>query len=653
MLEYKINKKDANETLKKVMIADSSFNENYITIKTNNVHKLLTNNKILLRRNISNNQLLFENYINIIDDYTFNIPYNKNYKLFISDVFKQNMKISINGEVKSCLHIVLSNPHNFIENRDKKYVDKVIDSEVFDLSNLKDGDTVLLNNTFLYTINNNNGIIALNKQYLNIDTKLFINYKNDIIELDNCIVPITITSMDDQYNILWVYDESNDNDLKAVSLLTTYTSYVSLFKYDDRFINFENNKLRDDVEVFKHDAYYSIEFANSSNFGNNLFQEDIVNEDFVEKEQNNAINPYVNMEKYVFSPACYNSITNKYESISEIEFNFHFRDRSNSDNWSTNDSLYWNSYDYDSTNNVLKYRYSDSNGYSNRFFSADQSDLIGYLNFTNNDVLYQKSKIKKSFIRLLFYDKPDIATQRLLFYSTVFIDSGILYGKYANNIETEGYISNSGDTGITGIGVYNEYNPSNDSLSFDETKRLSTRLTIHDKYNNTACSEGFYIYLFAETAPLYNVKQIYMKVEFNHAGYGRTIPFIFPTDSNNIPIEPVNNTKFPITYVKYDWSEISQDYSGEYEVLSEYNFINKIGNVDTVYSYNNIFYILTESIDMAKLYNDIFIKINIKYDDKNKRYIWFLPRDCGDGNGYINGRYNGKLIFNLFEPKVQ
>ena len=46
--------------------------------------------------------------------------------------------------------------------------------------------------------------------------------------------------------------------------------------------------------------------------------------------------------------------------------------------------------------------------------------------------------------------------------------------------------------------------------------------------------KGFYLYLFPE----YIGKTIYMKVEFNHAGYGRTIPLVY-----------IQNGKLPISYM--------------------------------------------------------------------------------------------------------
>ena len=58
-----------------------------------------------------------------------------------------------------------------------------------------------------------------------------------------------------------------------------------------------------------------------------------------------------------------------------------------------------------------------------------------------------------------------------------------------------------------------------------ESLRLSSQFVVKDKYSSESSSEGFYLYLWkdmANTTP----GDIYMRVEFNHAGYGRTIPFL-------------------------------------------------------------------------------------------------------------------------------
>jgi hypothetical protein len=65
-------------------------------------------------------------------------------------------------------------------------------------------------------------------------------------------------------------------------------------------------------------------------------------------------------------------------------------------------------------------------------------------------------------------------------------------------------------------------------INFDESVRLSSRLVVDNKYDTDTSSEGFYIYMFREYSQKLHQKRIYMKVEYNHAGIGKTIPFFIP-----------------------------------------------------------------------------------------------------------------------------
>lgn len=657
MLSYKINKNITTSFSNDISIKESKINGSLIEIICNIPHRMSDGDIITLNNTKKNSVFALRKKISFIDDMSFSVDYNDKYRLYVNEIKEIETTYGINGKAQKSLLINLKDSDNFIKDfGDSSVVKKIYDNEPIDLSGLNKGDKVLYNDIFLYETLDNNG--SLSSDFLNISTNLIVVINNIYYTIGNCIIPTNFDCNNDEYNIIWFYENTNNDNIVKNFLLENSNNSI-IYKYDDRFFDLDKKSLLSTVKVYKENNFLNIKIPACNDFATNLFQEELVNDNFVEKEKENAINPIVNMEKYCFSPACislYNIelIPIEFMPITEIEFNFHFRYRSDSNNWISNDSDYWNSYTYNNEKGYLEYRYANNNGKSNRFYSSDQSDLIGYLNFTNNDVLYQKSKIKKSFIRLLFYDSRDIKTQKLLFYSTVFLDSGVLFGKYTNNINTEGYVSKDGITGLTGIDVNYEYNPTNDTEHVDETKRLSTRITIHDKYNNSSSSEGFYLYLFADNASLYIPKSIYMKVEYNHAGYGRTIPFVMPTGTLNVPLEPVKNYNFPITYKDKVWTNVSDEYDGPSEIISEYDFNAKNGEEDKVYSYDGHFYIIGDSINMEKLYNDMFIEINTKYDENEKQYVWFLPRYMGYGNGRNEyNRYNGKIIFNLFEPKIQ
>ena len=253
---------------------------------------------------------------------------------------------------------------------------------------------------------------------------------------------------------------------------------------------------------------------------------------------------------YVFTST--NEIkSNSLEIATGVTFNLHFRKRDTlpiknnssyknpnspltsgnvyTDGWFINpdnaETTWWNNMDYDGE----KFDKEAFTDFINK--NGCNSDLIGCLNFTDNDIFYRKSKVSKSFIRLSFYTSTDAITQKLLFYSTVFLDSTNLYGKFLKQksyMEESGYFKRKNNLNLNAAVVFCDDN----TIS----ARLDTKLTITNEFDKTKSSEGFNIYLFAEDRNFRREngeKTIYMKVEFNHAGNGKTIPMIlWPKDEN-------------------------------------------------------------------------------------------------------------------------
>ena len=278
--------------------------------------------------------------------------------------------------------------------------------------------------------------------------------------------------------------------------------------------------------------------ANESNLGT----EDYFSDEFSKKIENSLIPDFIDMERVKYSP--YEIINNAdYYPITSITIYNHFRkrtlvDRDNntntlstsgnvySDGWyidtDDNYSVYWNGYDGDDSLQSIA-------GFIQE--NERKSDLIGFLNFTDNDIFYRKSKVSKSFFRFSFYSSKDPIEQKLLYYSTVFLDSTELFCKF---LKQSSFIEGSNEDDI----VINEIGEDNDNVKtvFCENEdvgcRLDATLTITNEFDKERCSEGFNIYLFADDIPEGNTeKTIYMKVEFNHAGNGKTIPMIvMPTD---------------------------------------------------------------------------------------------------------------------------
>lgn len=372
-------------------------------------------------------------------------------------------------------------------------------------------------------------------------------------------------------------------------------------------------------------------------FATDLYQDDAIRENFTDVEVKKSINKIVEMEKDVYHPVIWNSSSDKTKSeVYKIRFNLHFR-MHRGDDWLADADTYWNGVDA-KTPSSLKF-ITDYFTYAKQ---ENQSDLLTYLNFTDKDVRYQKNKLKKSFIRVMFYDSVNPANQNMLGYYTIFMDSGSYFSKYARYIETDGYKridkdpDSSGNygptkTGLTGIKVDRE--PTNTSKKKPiksttepddiEAVRLSSQLVVEDKYMSDTSSEGFYLYLwkdnFLGTVP----QDIYMKVEFNHAGYGRTIPFMCPFRDPN---KSEGNGFKSFRDILKDWS------------VAESKWGTKD---DTRYG-------------IRKYLKYSYIHFKYRYDKDNKRHVYYLDDEfygTNTSNGGVHFDDNA-ITINLYEAKI-
>ena len=211
--------------------------------------------------------------------------------------------------------------------------------------------------------------------------------------------------------------------------------------------------------------------------------------------------------------------------------------------------------------------------------SALTSDLLGYLNFLDTDVFYKKKKVSQTFIRLLFYNSMDPIGQKLLGYSTVFLDATTLYSTYLKQM----MYMNEHD-------LFNKKNNSNINLNAavvlcsanTVSARVDTQMVVTNEYDRTKSSEGFNLYLFAEDRNL-NIengeKTIYMKVEFNHAGNGKTIPMIsWPKDKNGEYVSLTINNFIESLYIPIKLTYLNGKYI--YYIPNAYK--NENGNIDLV-----------------------------------------------------------------------
>lgn len=346
-----------------------------------------------------------------------------------------------------------------------------------------------------------------------------------------------------------------------------------------------------------------------SKFSTDLNQETDVRDNFTKVEVKKSINPVNDMEKDVYSPVIIRNGDN--EIVTEIRFNLHFREHRGED-WKVESDSYWNG-TYKDRGQLKLMNNSDAETYA--YFSyndkSEQSDLLSYLGFTDADVKYRKNKLKKSFLRLSFYDSMQPTNQNLIAYSTVFIDTGNLYGKYMRNFENDDVkYSRSDDEGnvkqnLIGGRVNREpYGFDDDSDSaYIESLRLSSQFVVKDKYLSDSSSEGFYLYLWKSMETTEH-SDIYMKVEFNHAGYGRTIPFMLPFKNGNVKSFDV---------IVDDW----KNDDGGYDI---------------------------------RQYNDYsYIRLKHYYDNTAKEHYYYVDNGTyGDSIGK-----DGIITLNLYEAKVR
>lgn len=333
----------------------------------------------------------------------------------------------------------------------------------------------------------------------------------------------------------------------------------------------------------------------------NMFQDVLVNEKYVGEMIASLATDPIDMEKIKYVPVYFDG--DEVKLITGITYNFHFRKRVLAtkseydmtlremgrklfydEGWHMDNGLDgWNG-NYSSYEDIYA---SDTEEY------LEKSDTLAYLDFTDNDVEMQKKKVGKSFLRTIYYNETDPIEQSLLYYSTSFLDSGVLFGRYVKKKRAALDKGEQWDK---------ETDPKHVIMKEGETEeeRVSSQITIHDEYDLTQSSEGFNLYLFASDAPEITTasersgKTIYMKTEFNHAGYGRTIPFI----------------RWP------------KDETGKAAKVTIENYLT-----DALYIPVNIGHFVGEGYDIYGYW----------FDD--------------DGDGVIVRDDN--LIFNLFEPKIE
>lgn len=330
--------------------------------------------------------------------------------------------------------------------------------------------------------------------------------------------------------------------------------------------------------------YYTTDFITipvglSSKSIGGLNSEDLLSRRYAENTIDEMIPDFIDMEKSLFEPYYFDG--GKYKPVEKIVINPFFRKKNKDKGWITNDSSYWEQ--------------SDENG------NFPEGELVGdslhSMGFSLSDVVYRKKKAAKSFFRISFYENDDAVSNMLLFYSTVFLGLNVPYRKIIENGEF--YFDE-------------KVSETEKNNAFETDARC--QCVVKDFFNGDSSSEGFYVYLFSDIVNN-GEKDIYMKVEFNHAGYGKTVPLTLPKDADG---NAINRPK------------------KSYIVVSEDGSLN---------------------IDTTKLFKDRSIPIVVKEINadgtditendvvKQKKKIYVFPDELVD-------KENGTVTLNLFEPKA-
>lgn len=504
--------------------------------------------------------------------------------------------------------------------------------------------------------------IFLVKKYTKVDvtntTETEIEYVN-IIRKEKFILTISDVINNSMIRCKASVDENGEEDGICALISANYKNFsFSLLnpifeEYNVKKDSFILASLKgkedvfDSIKIYNPSLYIKIPLTVGNDMATNIRQEDILENIFFKKEIEKSINPYIDMEREIYYP-CYNSENDDDKKpilslINEIQFDLHFRSR-NLEDWKINDDVFtymgdndkievktkytWNIfdnyYDYYSWNtnskteegDILVPEINSTILNSDEFKYYQPADLLHFLNFTTDDVFYQKSKISKSFLRLLFFDNNDVANQTLLYSCTVFMNENKLYKTYIDNVVKNDnlYVSINEElndievlTSST-ISVYNDTCDKDDKVTFEEDKRLAAKFIVKNRYEAEESAEGFYLHIFKDYSEKLHDKTIYMKVEFNHAGEGRTINFTMP--------------------FKYD-----NDGNAEMMDLSPSG-----GDLDD----------FKKGYPLNELYEHMFIPIKVVYDDDNKRYSYYLP------NGLTKNSDKEKVMkFNLYELKIK
>jgi hypothetical protein len=584
-----INKKNFNIKKKNINVSACTYNPETeeVVVILDGEHSVPNNKNIKLFRNLVDGDVFSENFItksSVVSNGKTRVTIDyklTDYLLQPSGIESEVRYKSYTGSVLMSSILLFDNiKHIFTDETDIKKISYYLNQNE-KISNGCDG-FFLYDNIFLYEIKN--GVV---------DTSIS-NISNIVLKINNDIrhvrcIPLSVNGYYDRTKIIL------EGNLSDIDLTAKFTANDSRF-----FRIWDKQRLGKNVEYPSHkntvlqlsEETLNVNIGIGHDFNTDL-QHDVLITDYINEIKGKYASTPQDFEKVLFKPAYNKKIANnKYVNIQpqKITFNVFLRQRhfyedemewklstysDTSKKWEYNEDAMWNSYTYNEGSG--KYLYSGD--------TEVTGDLLGDLGFDDNDVLNQNKRLGKTFIRLLFFDTKDRATQTLLFYSTIFINTTEMYSKLMKNITSHQKKQTDEDY----VSIVNE----------NKDLQLTCSFSCCDKNNMNQSSEGFYVYLFPSLIDKLkdenNISTIYMRVEFNHAKYGKTIPLVFRD-------KPLKN------YTK-----------------DENNVVNT---------------------DLAELYDDMYMSIHLLKNEYGE-FFWLY-----DGSQNYNGNENNP-VFSLWEPKIR
>ena len=378
----------------------------------------------------------------------------------------------------------------------------------------------------------------------------------------------------------------------------------------------------DNVTILANSPSFTINIPLQQNFDTKTYRDVLLKEKITSDITKEIITEGNSVEKDIYYPALIDEYGKTF-LVKRIKFNLHFRKRDLTNGWSSpDDEEFWNGTDDSDPIHpqISLSAYNDQMTNTISQFVDNRSDLLTKIGFTNNDVKFQKSRLKKSFLRVSYFSSTNPATQLLIGYSTIFVDTGKLLSKFIKHSHSKNYYEPLPDNQHSQADIQSGFPISVDKEPYDisgitndndfEDLRLSTQFVVSNRFSTSSSSEGFYIYLYKDYSSELP-KDLYMRVEFNHAGYGKKVPFFMPSYINFVDQHTGIKT---YQQILDDWQTQNSGYG--------FDFYN-------AYSY---------------------IHLKYKYDFSTKKHIYYIDDEYYGTDVLYNGK--NEITINLYEPKV-